>query len=490
MEELKASYVKGSLAVGAGMAASVMAGFVSLYCLTRILEKEAFGGYGFAATLVAMVSIFATGGLERAILLKVGAGAGRRSEIAGGGLVLKCCAAALILCGFLVVAMVLGADALVARGVTASVGFWLPALALSVLPITMIVLLRTWLQSNHRVPLSVSLPGMTDALRSIGLVVTLLFGLGVTGVVGAVYLSVAFALGILLMSVRSKVRWEPSRLTLSDLSNGTLYTSQKLVRQRFQQFDILILGLIASGAVVAEYLVAARLAQLGMIGTFALSPSFMPRARRLYVTGSLAGLIEEYHLVRLACLLVACGGAAAFAVLGGPILSIFGSYHVAYGVLLILSAAMVVNMTTAIGAQLLTVTGEVRKPTAVQLVAFTVFAGAALVLGPRYGGEGVALAVLIGFTVKEIGLSALIYRHFGAAGLAPWSLGAVVVAAVALCAGAVGVVPPIATAGAVGFAAGLAVLLDRHAATFALAVRGVVAGVLAHTGRAMARRVR
>jgi len=490
MEEFKASYVKGSLAVGAGMTVSVMAGFVSLYCLTRILEKEALGGYGFVATLVAMVSIFATGGLERTLLLKVGAAAGRRNEIAGGGLVLRCCIAAVVLCGLLVAAMVLGAGALVDRGVTASVGFWLPALALSVLPITMIVLLRTWLQSNHRVPLSVILPGMTDALRSIGLAVTLLFGLGVTGVVGAVYLSVAFALGILLMGVRSKVRWEPSRLTLSDVSNGALYTSQKLVRQRFQQFDILILGLIASGTVIAEYLVAARLAQLGMIGTFALSPSFLPRARRLYVTGNLAGLIEEYHLVRLASLLVACGGAAGFAVLGGPLLTIFGSYHVAYGVLLILSAAMMVNMTTAIGAQLLTVTGAVRTPTAVQVAAFTAFAGAALVLGPRYGGEGVAVAVLIGTAVKEVGLSALIYRHFGSAGLAPWSLGAVVVAAAALCAGAVGVVPPIATAGAVGLAVVLAVLLDRHAANFALVVRGIVAGFVAHTGRAMARRVR
>jgi len=79
-------------------------------------------------------------------------------------------------------------------------------------------------------------------------------------------------------------------------------------------------------------------------------------------------------------------------------------------------------------------------------------------------------------------------RRVGA-GLAPWSLGAVVVATAVLCAGAVGVVPPVVTTGVVCLAAVLAILYDRHALCFAQAVRGAVAGLLAYTGRALARQV-
>jgi len=485
MDEFKASYAKGSLAVGAGVAASVAAGFVSLYCLTRILEKEAFGGYGFAISVVAIVTMFTTGGLERALLLKIGAGAGHHSEVAGGGLILKCLGASLVFSGLMVVAMILGGDALVARGLTASVGFWLPALALTTVPITVNVLMRMWLQSNHRVPMSVILPGVTDVLRAVGLVLTLLFGLGLFGVVGAVYVSVVFALGILLIGAWSTVRWEPSTLTLSDFSNGVLYIPQKLVRQRFQQFDVLFLGMAASGAVIAEYLVAARMAQMCMMGSFALSPSFSARARRLYVKDERAGLMQEYHLVRLSSLVVACGGAAAFAVLGQPLLSIFGSYGAAYGVLLILSASMVINMVTAIGPLLLTVTGAIRAPTAVQMAGFAAFAASAVIMTPIYGSEGVALAVLIGTAVKEIGLLILTYQHFGRACLAPWSLGAVVVTAAALGAGAAGMLPPIATGGVVALVTALAIMQDRHLAPFAQSVWSALSALVAKTGRAL-----
>lgn len=466
MRGARASYLAGAIASAVSQALSIAAGIVSLWLLTRILPKEMFGAYAFAMSLVTTCSIIGLLGLDRALVLRVAAASPRPGVLKGTGLVLKASAIALGASLLMAAALWLGADALVTAGAAPEAAFWLPALALAVVPLTLSGMMQAWFQSNHRVAEAVALPGVVDVSRAALLGLVLLAGAGARGVAVAVVVAAWVPVVVLGLRAIGERRRAPRHLRGSDVSRGLLFLTQTLSNQGLRQFDLVLVGLLASGLTTADYALAARIARLCDTGRLALKPTFMPRARRHLQRGAADQAATEFHHARIASFATATLAAAAFAAAGGPLLALFGSYQSAYGPLLLLTAGYLINAGTGMHATYLAITGEVLVSALMRIVALTAFVFSAWLIIPPYGAIGGAAALLVVLSVLNgASLGYLRWRKgFMAAPVA--ALIAVGFMTLILAACAFGALPPLVTAAALLALLALSIAFDRHAARF------------------------
>lgn len=260
--------------MAASQAASLVAGIASLWLLARILSKEMFGGYAFAVAVIALLSYVATLGLDRSLLLRIARHRISLGQLRGAGLAAR---ATLIACaagGVLALGLSLGAAPLVRLGALPEAGFWLPALALAILPMAATTMLQAWFQANHRVPASAAAPGLADLLRSLLFAVVLASGLGAAGVAGAVTIAAAAPAAMLLGLAWGRARAAPRRFAKGDFVKGWQFLTLRLSTQGVRQVDLVMMGLLATGGATAEYAIAARIAILADYGRAALKPSF------------------------------------------------------------------------------------------------------------------------------------------------------------------------------------------------------------------------
>lgn len=413
MRSARAAYLLGAAAVAASQAASLVAGIASLWLLARILSKEMFGGYAFAVAVIALLSYVATLGLDRSLLLRIARHRISPGQLRGGGLAAR---ATLIACaagGVLALGLSLGAAPLVRLGALPEAGFWLPALALAILPMAATTMLQAWFQANHRVPASAAAPGLADLLRSLLFAVVLASGLGAAGVAGAVTIAAAAPAAMLLGLAWGRARAAPRRFAKGDFVKGWQFLTLRLSTQGVRQVDLVMMGLLATGGATAEYAIAARIAILADYGRAALKPSFSPRARRWLASGDLAAAFREFDHARHAGLAAALAVAAAFVLLGQPLLGLFGSFEAAYPLLLLLAAGYLVNAGFGMHASYLAMSGEVGWSALLRIGALGLLVALNLVLIPRYGAIGAAAAALVTQVLVNVVGAALAYRLVG-----------------------------------------------------------------------------
>ena len=214
----------------------------------------------------------------------------------------------------------------------------------------------------------------------------------------AVFISSCLPIAVLAFLSRGQRHRTPRRMVWSDLSKGSLFLIQKISNQGISQFDLILLGIYASGVATAEYAVAVRLAALCSIGTDALRPTFSPRGRRHLKTGVMDTVQREYHIARVASFLFAVSAAAGLAAIGHSLLSIFGTYEGSYDAMLLLMASFVVVAGTGMHANYLAMSGEVVVSTLLRISALVLFVIAAILLITDFGSIGAAAALLLALT--------------------------------------------------------------------------------------------
>lgn len=169
--------------------------------------------------------------------------------------------------------------------------------------------------------------------------------------------------------------------------------------------DIIMVGTLLGPAEAGLYAVASRLAQLSLMGKNAADSITAPMISELYATE------QRTHLARL--VIISARGVTAFALsislflllFGTPILELFGSaFTVVYLPLIILLAGFVFKASFASAGFLLSMTGHQDQSALVNGLSGAINIGLNLVLIPRFGLVGAAIATSVTNVLWSLGL--------------------------------------------------------------------------------------
>lgn len=435
-------YTPGAIGAIGSQAASAAGGFAALLFLTNMLTKEDFGAYSFAFSVMILLSIVGTLGLDRSLLLKLAGQGDPRGQKRGGRLLLAALGLSALAAGSLVVLVWTGSSPL-ARAMDSDITeWWLNALALVILPMSALLILRAWFQANHRFAVSAAMPGAADLLRALLIGLAFVLGAGKAGVAGAVVAAFSLPAIALLVAARHSRRGSEHRVDGQDLSRGLVYMFQRVSEAGSSLIDLIIIGLIATETTTAEFAVAVRLASLADTGRLAVAPTFVPRARHNFASGNRDRLLAEFRMARLLALLVASLVGLVMLALGPAILSIFGGFGSAYGPLLVVTAGVLVTAASGPHIGYLTVTGEVHLPAVIRGTALILTAAGLVLVVPATGAFGAAFVILSIHLAVNASLLAALWLRTGFRGFSATVHGLTAISVGALCATALGWVGP------------------------------------------------
>ncbi|MEN8742476.1 MAG: oligosaccharide flippase family protein [Phaeobacter gallaeciensis] len=428
------TYRPGALSALFSQGASALGGFLAFLFLANMLSKDDLGAYSFAFNVMILLSILATLGLDRALLLRLSRDGDPGHQKRGLRLlfqILERSSAASIV--FIVAVWAIATPLSEFMGSQVA-HWWLSALAPVILPMAVLLLLRVWFQANHRFAIFSAMPGIVDFLRAMFIGVAFVAATGKLGVALAVFAGFCVPLVALLLLTRGAEWIEDTRLESGDVSRGIVYAFQRISEAGFSLFDVILIGLVASDATTAEFALAARLAVLADAGRQAVFPTFMPRVRRYHMAGERAEIAREFGWVRLLSLLAALGVAILLIVFGPAILLLFGGYEAAYEPLILIVAGYVVTGASGPHLGYLTMTGEVRLPALIRLGGLIVTAVGIVFTVPIMGALGAGFAILVGLLAVNSAALAALWAKTGFIGVSGPVHGLTLIAVMALCA--------------------------------------------------------
>lgn len=175
-----------------------------------------------------------------------------------------------------------------------------------------------------------------------------------------------------------------------------------------------MLGALESPAAVGLYVIASRGADLIAMVLLAVNTAFAPTLARLFAQGQRRQLehtvARSTRLITLVSLPLALG----FIVFGGLFLDLFGpEFAAARTALTILSLGQLVNAATGTVGMLLNMTGHERDTALAVGVSAVLNIVLNLLLIPRFGLSGAAIATALGTLVWNVLLSVFVYRRLG-----------------------------------------------------------------------------
>jgi O-antigen/teichoic acid export membrane protein len=168
------------------------------------------------------------------------------------------------------------------------------------------------------------------------------------------------------------------------------------VQELMNQLQVIMLGWLADAPSAGLYAAAWRLASLIGFGLAALGTLSGPLVASAYHRGEFEELTNISRLTARLAVSFALPAAVVLLVWGRVLLSLFGPEFIhAYPVLLVLVAGGLVNASTGIVAYLLTLTGREVQALAILVGALAINFGLNLVLIPRQGALGAAVASVV-----------------------------------------------------------------------------------------------
>lgn len=178
--------------------------------------------------------------------------------------------------------------------------------------------------------------------------------------------------------------------------------------------DVLILGGVAPSKTVGAYFAAVQLGSVAAYGLAAANTIMAPLIAEHYAAGDTAGLQRLTRRAALMTFAITMGIVLPASVLGRVLLGLFGKgFEAAYVPLLIVLAGQCVNALCGPVGYLLTMTRfEHRAP--------VIFGGAAclnvalnLLLAPRYGMFGAAIATAVSTATWNLAALAYVWKRLG-----------------------------------------------------------------------------
>ena len=182
----------------------------------------------------------------------------------------------------------------------------------------------------------------------------------------------------------------------------------------FLELNVIMAGIYLPADQIAIFNATFRSAFLIGFGVMAMDAITAPRVAELYGGDNLQELQRLVSQATTIKCLGAVFGVALLAVFGEFVLGLFGpEFVVGYRALMILAVSQVIVAAFGAGTQLLTVSGNQDRC----LVVFACSAAALLVahalLVPRFGLNGVAIAVLVVVTIQSFWINRIVVSRLG-----------------------------------------------------------------------------
>jgi O-antigen/teichoic acid export membrane protein len=401
------------LASALGLATSIL--------LARWLGADGYGLYSYAFAWVSVLSVPAVFGLSALLVREVAANQQRSAWGRTRGLLRWADFRVLSLSVSLAV---LAAVVFWYTTGPGTVSAWALVLALIALPFNALASLRQSALRGLRRVIVAQLPDrVIRPLLVLVLVVSAALALGDTfnalWAIGAAVAAAVAAYGVGAWSLRRvlpeairQARPESDgRIWLRSAMSFVFISGMFVVHDRA---DVIMLGILRDSAAIGVYSVAARGAMLIGFVLGAVHTALAPSLSRHFTNGDLQRLRT---IMRQSTGLVFASSvpvALVLLVFGKQFLSIFGAEFVqGYAVLVILSAAQLINAATGPVGQLLNMTGH-EKDTAMTVgVSAALNIGLNLALIPQWGPVGAAAATACSVAFWNVGLAVSAYRRFG-----------------------------------------------------------------------------
>ncbi len=461
----------GATLLGRGI--EVAAGFGIVWFLTGILAAEGYGRFLLAMTLIELTGLTTSGGLEAVVLYRCSRGETPPGQLDSGEVAGAALGWGLLIGAVATAGVWLAAPALGVVFDDPGAGDWIRRLAWLIPLQVGRAIYAAWHRARQRVPQSALLGQALPRVASMG-ALGLVFALAPTP--GAI--AAALLLGPLLVLVPwfLAAPLRPTRLCQAlgawDLQYALKLGLNRVLAQGITHADILVLGVLSTSLVTGRYGVASRIALTTSLAFAMLMPTFMSRIGYLRGRDRREDLAREYEQTRSVALLGALVMATALG-FGGPfVLGLFGDFEAATPVLWILCAAWIGQASFGMNRSYLGLAGYAGWTLSTALLLLLSNLALCVILIPRWGGEGAALAALLSIVGVRALTSWVIWKLER---FATWSLelAALTAAALALLlAGAAGALGPAGVGG--GLSVVLALFLARRCREWAAQLGSVL----------------
>lgn len=400
----------------------IAAEFVCLLLMARVFGATAFGGYAFAMSVVAVAVVPALFGFDRLLIREVAAARAYNDA----DLVRRHAARAarIVLCTSIAIGFVLWVVATRTTLVPSGLGGPLATAALLVPIIAALRLHQAVLQGLGQVPVglvseSIVQPGML-AVLTIAVAALALLPRTATTAVALQATAAAVALIVAVSLLRSRLlRATPPTdagggTTGPWLAAGATFMWLIAMSVTLVNVDTLLVGAQLGPANAGAYRAASQLAMFVGFPVAAVSIAVAPSISALYASRRTD---ELRLLVRRAARVIAAASAvtAMTVVLAGrPILHGLGpGFEAGYPVTLVLSAAYLLHAAMATSSYLLFMTAHERLAAAFFTLGVAVHVLANLLLVPRFGLTGAAVAMGCALVVVSAGCAMAAWRTIG-----------------------------------------------------------------------------
>jgi O-antigen/teichoic acid export membrane protein len=409
MTSRRAEYAK---ATGAGLLAkiaSISAGLASLWLVNQILEKEEFGAYSFTIAVLGLLSILAAAGLDQAVLYRLSRIQGEPGRLAGGAEVTWVLRIVLLTGIGTAVLAALGAVALARESDLPGLESWFLTLSIIVPLAAVGSVYAAWHQAQKKVHVSLVIPRLNEVSLAALFLLAWLVAPTPSGVAFAAVTAAAVPMVAWLVVVPRNAYKPPRRLPQGDSTYGMKMTLTIAADRGVRRVDLLMVGVLATATLAADYALAARLVALTTLGSELLGAVLTPRMGRYLESGDHDGLAAEYDLTRSLALALGLGVAVLFVGFGKQLLAVFGDFAEAWPVLLILCAAFLVKIGFGSNGRYLNMSGRASWNLFATILLLLTMSALNLILIPSYGATGAALGTLASFAAINTLQSALIW---------------------------------------------------------------------------------
>ncbi len=268
----------------------------------------------------------------------------------------------------------------------------------------------------------------SDVVRPVGFLVLLLLGWWLAPTLGApqvmgMQLTVLFAVALwqhrtmtrhlrpIVQGVEPQMRTGPWLRTAAPLLLVDLFT------HFFPELNVAVAGRLMGDDQVGVYFIGFRVAFLIAFGLIAVDQATLPGASRAFASGDLKGMQAQLQRASRLKLAGALLGLALLALAGRPLLASFDaqdggiSYVEAYVPMLLVALMLCVRAATGPVAELLGLTGFHNRTLRVSAVSMLATVALHMVLIPRYGLVGAAIAPLLVTVISHLWMLRILVRE-------------------------------------------------------------------------------
>ena len=415
MNFLKAYFHAATVSLSSKFIA-IFANIALLWLAARILDKSEFGVFMVALAVVSLLGMVLAGPFCSIILfhgsrLKNEPDQNELGHELTGRVMSWVIIFALLVTGLMTVSASLWSDIFDMPNLDA----WLYVLSPMVILEALRRVMAAWHRARQEVQISITYNEIwPNVLKAGFLIGAYLFSPHIYGMAFALNLSLLVPVIAIFMKDPVYPNLGRKVFTEWDIKYGLKNLFTYGLNQQSRGFDLILVGALSSAVIAADYAIASRFGRLLLVGKQGLSQLLAPRLGAHFGSEATDMAAFEFKIMRFIGFAIATLGALAMLVLGEWGTSLFcDTCDNAYPVLLILSAAFVVNTSFGSLEDYMTMAGHAGWNLGLSIVSTTVMVLMSIILIPYLGGSGAAFAVLAAFAVRGIAMTLAVRRLDG-----------------------------------------------------------------------------